>query len=93
MGGQTVILGNVMFVIGIVSMVVFTGLSAQDWKDWLIINPAVVKPEMTTRIHNSLAYFLSVEMWFKPLIEEDSRKDLTVSMAADGLKSKLTSPQ
>ena len=65
-GGQTVTLGNVISEIGKVSIVVLTGLPDQESNDSLIIKLAPTNPAITTRIQNSLAYFLVVEIYVRP---------------------------
>ena len=62
LGGHTVTFGNVISVIGLVSIVVDTGLSAQAWKDALIKIPAQVNPVITTNIQNSREDLVVVEM-------------------------------
>ena len=76
LGGQTVTLGKSISVMGRVSMVVETGLIAQLEKDCWIKTAAPLKPVRTTNIQNSLRRPLTVEMWDKPWIVEDSRKSL-----------------
>ena len=56
-GGQTVTLGKVISVIGLVSIVVFIGLSSQDLNEKWIRITAPVNPEITTMIQNSLTHF------------------------------------
>ena len=62
LGGHTVTLGNVISVIGLVSIVVDTGLSAQAWNEALIKIPAQVNPVITTNIQNNLEDLVVVEM-------------------------------
>ena len=62
LGGQTVTLGKSKSVMGRVTMVVETGLSAQLEKDWYINTPAPMKPETTTHSQSSLTCRLAVEM-------------------------------
>ena len=76
LGGHTITLGNTISDMGRVSMVVVTGLSFHSSKDLDIKTQAPVKPAMTTRTQNSLAYFLDVEICGRPWIVEDSRKCL-----------------
>ena len=61
-GGHTVTLGNVISVMGLVSIVVDTGLSAQAWNEALINIPAQVNPVITTNIQNNLEDLVVVEM-------------------------------
>ena len=62
LGGHTVTLGNVISVIGLVSIVVDTGLSAQAWNEALIKIPAQENPVMTTNIQNSREDLVVVEI-------------------------------
>ena len=62
LGGQTVTLGNTRSVMGRVSMVVETGLSAQLEKDCWIKTAAMVKPVMTTLSQSSLDRLLLLAM-------------------------------
>ena len=62
LGGQTVTLGNTRSVMGRVSMVVETGLSAQLEKDCWINTPDPVKPAMMTKSQRILTGCLAVEM-------------------------------
>ena len=62
LGGQTVTLGNSRSVMGRVSMVVETGLTAQLEKDCWIKMAAPEKPVMTIQTHSSLTKLLVVEM-------------------------------
>ena len=65
--------GKVMSVIGRVSMVVLTGLSAQFSKDWYIMKPAPVNPPMTTRIQKDFNNFPGLEIKLRPWMVEDSK--------------------
>ena len=89
LGGQTVILGNVISVIGCVSIVVFTGLSAQAWKDAKIKHAAPVNPAMTARIQRVLTWLLVVAMYLSPWMVEDSKNVLTFSMVEALMKQFL----
>ena len=80
LGGQTVILGNFISDIGNVSRVVFTGLSCQKRNDSNIKKPAKLNPPETTRIQKSFAYFLVLEIWDRPWIVEEFKKDPKKSM-------------
>ena len=82
LGGHTVTLGNFISVIGLVSIVVLIGLSAQELNDWHIMVKAPVNPEMTTRIQKNLTNFLVVEMCIKPCIVEDSKYVLMPSIVS-----------
>ena len=76
LGGQTVILGNIISLIGRVSIVVFIGLSVHDSNDRQIITAAPVKHAIITMIQKSLTCFLEFETWKRPWIVEVSRNSL-----------------
>ena len=62
LGGQTVILGNVTFVIGSVSIVEVIGFSSQSENERKIKIPAVEKPDMTTIVQKTFDSVLAEEM-------------------------------
>ena len=62
LGGQTVTLGSVISDRGNVSMVVDTGLMAQDLNDAKIKLAAQPNPIVTISIQNNLKYFLVDDM-------------------------------
>ena len=66
-------LGNVISVIGRVSMRVDTGLEAQLSKAALIKIPAPTNPVKTIRIQNSLEHFFVDPICPNPWIDEDSK--------------------
>ena len=82
LGGQTVTLGNTRSVMGRVSMVVETGLSAQLEKDCWIKTAAMVKPVMTTHSQARRTSRLLVEMYTSPWMEEESRNSFKPSIVA-----------
>ena len=45
---------------------------------------------MTTRIQKNLAHFFVDAIWFNPLIEEDSRKNVKSSMVINRMLKLLT---
>ena len=51
---------------GKVSIAVLTGLSDQESNDFFMRKVAPIKPNVTTRIQKSLAYFRVVEIYERP---------------------------
>ena len=79
-GGQIVTLGNVSSDIGKVSIVVDIGCFLQLLNDSKIKYMALANPPRTIRIQKSLVNLLVLEIKDIPLMEEDSRNSLMVSI-------------
>ena len=80
LGGQTVIVGNVISIIGRVSIVVFIGLWFQLEKELMINKIAIENPEKMIKIQNNLEHFLEDETCCMPWIVEESRNGVNSFM-------------
>ena len=57
------------------------GFSDHDRKEEKIRYPDTLNPSRTTRAQNIFVHlFVEFETWFNPLIEDDSKKSVTVSI-------------